>query len=35
MAFIYLAIEGHRFEACVVLGTAVLALIGKIFGSRL
>jgi hypothetical protein len=34
-AFVYLAIEGHRTEAYVVLGTAVLAMIGRIIGSRL
>jgi hypothetical protein len=34
-AFIYLSIEGHRLEAMVVLGTAVLSIISQLIRARL
>jgi putative Mn2+ efflux pump MntP len=34
-AFVYLAMNGHKTEAYVVLGAAVLAMIGRIIQSRL
>lgn len=34
-AFVYLVMEGHAHEGYFVLGTAVLAMIGRMIGSRL
>jgi hypothetical protein len=35
LAFAYLVMNGHSTEAYVVLGTAVLALIGRMIAARL